>query len=371
MIGRRKKSVEKRKKADKKMLFTFKLLIIIVLVFSLFNWVTRVGVGILTFINVFLNGLTISFFFIGVISWYYYGKNHLLGYKKLLVYLLIIFAIISAVFISALFIHYRGPDVRIFEVRIALRIWTFIFGFFTSILGLILGYFLFLVIGFGVIGVLSAFLRSHTPSLFEYIKNLNESTSQKMKDEDVSRYLSSKAVSWIFDIPPYLETNTLKIKRPENEIKFPKGKFKTALVWEMFFCIILVINISLNPILLQYFSLSQLFGITSSIAIFTPLIVLPWFVYLELEVEIEGPAKNFRLYEGLKRRVLSLLVALGTLITFVRLSLESIDIQVFLLSFLAYLAGIFILTVLFTFVYFNHFWEDLIKDIYLEYERRS
>ncbi|MFW5945291.1 MAG: hypothetical protein ACOCTN_00250 [Candidatus Natronoplasma sp.] len=330
----------------------------------------RGRLGLLIFINLLFNGLTVSFFFTGLISWYHYGKNHILGYKKLLVYLAIIFAVISAVFISALFIHYRGVDLEIFEVKIALRIWTFILGFFTSILGLVLGYFFFLVMGFGVVGVLSAFLRSHTPPLLDQIKNLNENTSQEMKDKDFSRYIFSKAVSWVFDVPSYLETTTLKVKKPEDEIYFPKSKFKTALVWEIFFCVILAINISLNPILLQHFSLSQLFGITSSIAIFTPLIVLPWFIYLKLEVEIEAPAKNFRLYEGLKRRVLSLLVALGTIITFVRLSFERINLQVFLMSFLVYLVSILILTVLFTFVYFNHYWRDLIRDIYSEYERR-
>ena len=369
MIGGRTEYLEERKKADKKILLTFKILIIIVLAFSIFNLVVRGRLGLLTFINVLFNGLTVSFFFTGLISWYHYGKNHILGYKKLLIYLVIIFAVISAVFISALFIHYRGLDVQIFEMSIALRVSTFILGFFTSLLGLIFGYFFFLITGFGVIGFLSAFLRGQTPSLFGYIKNLTESTSQKMKDEDISRYLSSKAVSWIFDIPPYLETNTLKIKRPESEIKFPKSKFKKALIWEIFFCIILAINISLNPILLQYFSLNQLFGITSSIAVFTPMIVLPWFVYLKLEVEIEGPAKNFRLYEGLKSRVLSLFVAIGTLITFVRISFERIDVRFFLLSFSIYMVGILILTVFFTFIYFNHFWQDLVKDIYSEYER--
>ena len=370
MIGGRTESLGKRKKADKKILFTFKILIIIVLAFSIFNLVIRGRLGLLTFINLLFNGLTVSFFFTGLISWYHYGKNHILGYWKLLVYLVVIFAVISAVFISALFIHYRGLDVQIFGVSIAFRLWTFILGFVTSVLGLIFGYLIFLVVGFGAIGVLTASLRRHTPSLFEYIKNLTKNTSQKMKDQNIYRYLSSKAVSWIFDIPTYLETNTLKIKRPESETTFPKNKFKKALVWEIFFCIILAINISLNPILLQHFSLNQLLGITSSIAVFTPLIVLPWFVYLKLEVEIEAPAKNFRLYEGVKSRVLSLFVALGTLITFVRLSLERIDPKVFLISFSGYLLGILILTVLFTFVYFNHFWEDLVKDIYSEYKRR-
>lgn len=368
MIGGITESLERRKKADKKILSAFKILIIIVLIFSLLNLIIRGRVGLLTFINMLLNGLTVSFFFVGLISWYHYGKNHILGYKKLLMYLVIIFAVISVIFISALFIQYRGLNVMILETWIAPRAWTFILGFFTSMVGLIFGYFFFLVMGFGVVGVLSAFLRSHTPSLFDSIKNLTESTSQEMKDEDISKYLASRAIAWIFDIPPYLETTTLKIKKPADEINFPKSKFKRALVWEIFFCVILAINISLNPILLQYFSLNQLFGITSSIAIFTPLIVLPWFVYLKLEVEIEGSARNFKLYQGLKSRVLSLLVALGTLITFVRLSFQRINLRVFLISFSAYLFSILVLTVIFTFVYFNHYWQDLVNDIYSEYE---
>ncbi len=363
-------TLEKRKNADKKVLLIFKIFILMVFTYLLFNLVISGSVDILTLLNVLTNGLTVSFFFIGTISWYYYRKNHILGYKKVLGYLLIIFAVISVVFIMALFIHYRGLDIEIFEIKIALRIWTFIIGFFTSMLGLFLGYFFFLVMGFGVVGVLSAFLRSHNPSLFDHIKNLNENTSQEMKNQDIFKYIFSKAVSWIFDIPLYLETTTLKVKKPEDEIEFPKNKFKTALIWEMFFCIILAINISLNPILLEHFSLNQLFGIASSIAIFSPMIVLPWFIYLKLEVEIEGPRKNFSLYEGLKSRVLGLLVALGTIITFVRLSFETIDLQVFLISFVGYLVGILILTVLFTFVYFNHYWRELIKDIYYEYERK-
>ena len=181
MIGGKTSSLEKRKKADKKTLSIFKILIIVVLAFSLFNLFIRGRVGISTFINVLFNGLTVSFFFTGLISWYHYGKNHILGYRKFFVYILITFAILSALFITALFIHYRGLDLPIFEMRIALQIWTLILGFFTSFLGLILGYFFFLVMGFGVVGVLSAFLRSHTISLLENIKKLNEGTSQKMK----------------------------------------------------------------------------------------------------------------------------------------------------------------------------------------------
>lgn len=359
-------TIKKRKSADKHILLIFKISAITVLALSLLNLLIRGTIGFLTSLNVLFNGLTVSFFFAGLVSWYHYRKKKIINYRKLFYYLLIIFGVVSAVFVSAILLYYRGLDISIFGVQIAFKVWTVILGFVSSVMGLAIAYIFFLMMGFGVVGLLSAFLRKHTFRLLKDIKGLTKSAS-KEKGTSVG-YIYEKLLGWLFNIPPYLDTDTLTVKEPEKEIDFPRENFKKAILWEIFFCVILALNISLNPILLEYFSLNELFGITSSVATLTPLIVLPWFVYSKLGVEIEGAAENFKLYEGMRNRILSLLVAMGTLITFIRLSVRRIDMWVFLYSFLGYLLSMFILTLLFTFVYFNHFWKDLIKDVYTEYK---
>ncbi len=362
---------EGRESSDGKILFTFKVSLALIFGFSIFNLLIRGRPGFITSLNVFFNGLTLCFFITGLISWYHYGKKHIIGYRKFFIYVLILIVVISVILLSVLFLQYRGLEIEILDFRIAFRIRTFILGILSSIFGFILVYFLFLVMGFGVIGVLSALLRKYTAQILNNIKDITENISRETKDEDILTYLKGKVLAWTFAVPPYIDTISLKIKRPEREIKFPKNKFKSAIIWQVFFCIILAINISLNPILLEYFSLSELFSITSSLAVFIPIIVLPWFIYLKLDAKIEAPARNFHLYEGLKNRVLSMLVATGTLITFVRLSVGRIDFRIFIISLLGYLSGILILTILYSFVYFNHFWEDLVKDVHRRFEEEN
>ncbi len=366
--GARLESLEERKRVDGKIILIFKISIILIFTFSIFNLLIRGVPAILTSINVVLNGLTLAFFLTGLVSWYYYGKKHIIGYRKLFFYILMLIVLISLIFLSALFIQYRGLDVIVFDTRVALRVETFIIGLISSVLGLNLIYFFLLVMGFGIVGLLSAVIRASTPKLLEDIKGITKNLDAETKDEDIALYLKCRVIAWLFAIPPYLDTVTLSVKKPARDIKFPKDKFKTAIMWEVFLCLILAVNISLNPILLEHFSLNELFSITSSLAIFIPMIVLPWFVFLKLEAEIDGPARDFNLYEGMKNRVLSLLVATGTIITFVRLSYGRIDPRIFVVSLLGYLFGILILTVLYTFVYFNHFWEDLINDVYRSLE---
>lgn len=357
-------TIDQRKKNDKKILLTFVILLILVIISFLYHLIIIGDIALLSSADILLNGLVITFFFTGVTSWIYYRKNRILNYKKILLYLVGIFGIIILISFSGLFMLFWGEEIEIIGITVGFEMFTFTAGLISSILGLVLTYFFFLIIGFGVNGFLSAYLRKKTPDLLNQIKDINENSKENAKEQGKIKCIHNYLISWMFDIPPYLNTKTLKIKKLDDNNSFPKSEFRKAIVWEIIICVILALNISLNPLLLEHFSLSELFGLTSSVATFTPLIVLPWFVFLGLEAKISGPVKDLWLYEGLKNRIMSLLVATGTLITFIRLSIERINIYIFLYSFIGYLVSISILSLLFTFVYFNHFWKDLVQDIY-------
>ena len=96
--------------------------------------------------------------------------------------------------------------------------------------------------------------------------------------------------------------------------------------------------------------------------------ILPWFIYVRLDAKIQGPVKDFRLFNGLSSRMFQSIVAFGTMFFLVRLAMRHPGFISVLYSMLIYsiffVGGIFIVT----FIYFNYFENDLAADIAKKYE---
>jgi hypothetical protein len=102
---------------------------------------------------------------------------------------------------------------------------------------------------------------------------------------------------------------------------------------------------------------------------FIPWLVLPWFIFRRLDAGIPGPSRKFMLYDGLRSRLFGTLVAIGTLITIIRLALRDIAISTILSSFFSYYTSFILLAAIFTFVYFNYFEDGLAEDVTNRYDR--
>ena len=115
-------------------------------------------------------------------------------------------------------------------------------------------------------------------------------------------------------------------------------------------------------------SIQELFGISGVSSIFIPAFILPFFIYLRLDASIKGPVKDFKLYNGIHSRFYQLIVAFGTLITFIRIALKDIDKIILIKAFLNYYVGFIAISIVITFVYFNYFENELAKDIAQKYD---
>lgn len=226
-----------------------------------------------------------------------------------------------------------------------------------------------MILGFGMIGVMSALIRSKTPELLVEIKKITPNISESMKKTDKKTYRGYAWLGWIFIIPYVLDTSTLTINHDESHKQIPWTVFKKAMVWQILFGNIVVIYISFNPFLLELMNMQALFSIASNVTLFIPILVLPWFIYYKLDVKIKGPVRDFRLYDGIKARMFQTLVAFGTILLLIRLALKNPQFQDFAWGFLGYfmffVGGVFI----FTFVYFNYFNDDLAIDIATKFEK--
>ena len=56
--------------------------------------------------------------------------------------------------------------------------------------------------------------------------------------------------------------------------------------------------------------------------IIVPIVVFPWLITERIDARIEGPIKDFRLYAGIRSRLIRTFLALGTLMIF-KTSMES------------------------------------------------
>ncbi len=363
--------LQKRIEADKKILMIFKALIVLTIILSLINAVLSNSSMILDFINNVFNGISLIFLLTGFASAYYYWKRGITKFRKLVIYIILLAVVLSVgIFIYLRFVHIGIPT-NTLSMMIDMEILVLITLHISLSFGLIIASFFIIIMGFGAIGVMSAFMRINSHEIFEDIKDVSRYTEEYMKGENYNRYLHHKILGWFFSIPYVLDTSRFKVEYPKFKKSFSKEKYKTAILWELFFGIIISINISLNPFLLEYLSLSQLFAFTSAIAIFIPIVILPWFVYDELNAVIKGPYKDFSLYEGLKNRIFEILVTVGTLYTFIRLAIKDINLYSLFGNLVSYLTGILLLILLFTYVYFNYFEKDLVLDIYKRYKKNK
>ncbi len=109
-------------------------------------------------------------------------------------------------------------------------------------------------------------------------------------------------------------------------------------------------------------------NIAQNVSTFIPIFILPWFIYLRLDAKIKGIVKDFRLFDGLKSRMLQTIVAFSKLILFVRMAVVRPGFGEFINAFLGFFMLFIIGVILTTFVYFNYFENDLAEDIVKRYE---
>jgi hypothetical protein len=214
-----------------------------------------------------------------------------------------------------------------------------------------------------MIGVLSALERGIAPEILLHVSRITPHISDSMKKKDKKAYLSYSLLRWLFVIPSGLDSKTLVISQVKPKKKLPWSILKKALMWQILLGAIVIIYISLNPFFLEEISFQSLFNIAANISFLIPFLILPWFVFLRLNVRIKGPVKDFQLYSEIAFRLYRTFVTLGTLIIIVRLAIKNVNPRDVIETFPIYYMFFVIVIFFITFVYFNYFENDLAKDV--------
>lgn len=363
--------LEGREKYDRRLLIFFSFWFLLGFFFSIVAIFTTGIESIGSLIPGLLDSLGFSFFLSGLLAIKYHRKRGIIPFKSIFKWfakISLVIGLVAAMGITllltqttifgVLFIELSG--IEIIGLFIVMFIFGFLFSFFFPLF--------FMISGFGMMGVLSALTRAKTADLLVEIKKITPNITESKKKEDKRTYFGYIWLGWAFDIPDVIDTRALSINGGEPLKKIPWRIFRQAVMWQIFFGLVIVIYISFSPFFLDITEMGFMFNIASNVSNFIPIFILPWFIYLRLDAKIKGLVKDFRLFDGLRSRMLQTIVAFSTLIIIVRMAVVRPGFRAFLISFTGFFV-LFITGVLMTtFVYFNYYENDLAYDIAKKYE---
>jgi uncharacterized membrane protein len=369
-----KTKVQKEKNTDKRILIFFSFWVFLGLFVSIADVLESGGERIGALIPGFLESLGVSFFFTGLLAIKYYRKRGIIPGKRILKSLakislvigLIVAVVMTLVLTQTTVFEDTFPDLsgpEMIGLFIVMYLFGFVFSFFFPIF--------FMISGFGMIGVLSAIIRPKTPDLLVEITKITPNISDSAKEKDKKTYIGYIWLGWAFNIPDVLDTRALSINKGEPRKKIPWSILKQAVIWQIFFGLVIIIYISFSPFFLDITEMGFMFNIASNVSNFIPIFILPWFIYHRLDAKIKGLVKDFRLFDGLKSRMLQTIVAFSTLILIVRMAVVRPGFQEFMMSFLGFFMLFIIGVVTTSFVYFNYFENDLAADIVMRYDEMT
>ena len=312
-------------------------------------------------VSMFFSILLVSFIIAGFVAFKHHHKRGIIPTKKVFRFYAIA-SLISSFPITALLLFVSEVDTQDLG-RVAAAAGGIFIGMFVAIFLILI---LFTIAGFGVFGLVSVVQRQQTARLLVKVKEITRYTDDTVK---MRGRMEHRGLQWLFRIPDVIDTGTLRIDRTSPRDRFPWKIFASAFGWEIFFSVVLAIYVSLNPFLFEIGDFQQRFSLSSSLSIVIPIIIIPWFIYLRLNARIKGPVKDFKLFDGIKSRMVGTLAAFGTLIVFIRFALRHIDAFEILGHFGFFISTFTLGTIFFTFVYFNYFEDDLASFVAGDYQR--
>jgi hypothetical protein len=291
-------------------------------------WTQDWGFGNL--VNGLLSAFLFSTFFMGIPFYPRFRKRGIIPMRRLL-YLFLGISLAFAILITTLVVLDTSgvietgmsvtDETLTAEELIGLTIVLFIGALLAALLSLLLA----LVFLFGFLGVTFLFMAGLVPLSLRWVRRIT-----------MRGHLKARALAWLLLIPEHLDTGTLRVKEVQPEKEFPWKRFQRAFLWQVFFGLMVAVYVSLNPFLLRSAELEELFNFMSNGFVIVPILALPWFITLRLDARIEGPVRDFKLYEGIRSRMLRTFLAIGTIMIFLRFAIEDISPQELIVSFANY-----------------------------------
>jgi hypothetical protein len=355
------------KKRERRILFVFFGFLVLVILGVVVSEAVTEKPDVLRAVDRVMSGLTGVLSFTGILAFIYYSDWGIVSTKRMM-RVFGRFALAVAI-VPTIYLMYTdvapNADGAVELVVAAVAI------FLAMVLALFLVQFVFTLVGFGLMAVVYIAQKRFTPDTLLNIQRITANTEDPTKIRVKRKGMEFPILHWLFAIPDVLDTRTLTLDRVSPRDKFPWKPFLRALKWEVIFSIVLAIYVSLNPFLLGWSNLTGRFSLSTNLSILIPVFILPWFIFLRLNARIKGPVRDFKLFNGIKSRMVGSLIAFGTIIVFIRFALRDIGAFEVIQSFLAFYIIFLAVAAFVTFVYFNNFEDGLASSTLRDMEKQD
>ena len=174
---------------------------------------------------------------------------------------------------------------------------------------------------------------------------------------------TDKVITFIFNIPSDLDTRSITMDYNLNRASIPWKDIRMTMRMGMMIGIFMWIYFSMNPTFILFGSIMNAPMYVFSIVLFIPVIVMPWSIFMSLNVRIRTKYRDFYLYSGiietLKRIILPMFAALVYLLIAVNKSgfmsvLAYIILSVVITAFIIGLTSL---------IYYAFFERKIVNDI--------
>ena len=199
----------------------------------------------------------------------------------------------------------------------------------------------------GVVSTVVAYFRNYTAKIYLSIEKI------KNDETDTGR---SRISRWIYNIPDIIDVRCIELEPAPDDGKFPMRMF-APLAFSIFALGLIVSSyIFLNPIFEKTFSLEEAVIVTVVLTFFVPVLVIPWFITRDTGAKIKSQARDYYLWKGMKKRLYEGFFAFVVLLSLFAISMYiGYDLVRASYTYLAYIAITAFLSLMYAFVYSNHY----------------
>ncbi|MFA7342500.1 MAG: hypothetical protein WCY65_04975 [Candidatus Methanomethylophilaceae archaeon] len=217
--------------------------------------------------------------------------------------------------------------------------------------------------GFGVLGVIVAYFRYYMVRILRSLEHVRNDGSDRGR---------MKGNIWVFDIPAVIDIEGVELEPVYCHGGFPKDSFRSMVAATLLFSIILVSYIFLNPFFLMEIEAWEMVIVGMILTFFVPVFVVPWSITRDLGAKIKSQAKDYYIWNGMKKRLYQSFMALGVVFLMVGLVLYLVDDLVMVaFIYMGYFLFSICLSIIYSFIYFNYFQRDFRDDIVLKFNQDS
>ena len=134
---------------------------------------------------------------------------------------------------------------------------------------------------------------------------------------------SERVVSFLFSISGDLDTRNIEIDDNLNRASIPWGEMASTMRLSFMAGLFIWIYISMNPSWLSFGSFSDVPVYLFSVMLYIPLLVMPFSIFMSLNVRISTKYRDFRVYDGVKMTLYKMVVPIVAAFIYVFLAVNN------------------------------------------------